>query len=74
MEELETEIKNVDTQIRILRKPGGMAGTILRVVHLYLRLGWNSVDVAKTLGLCPPHVHQILYQMAQKAEVFLREY
>jgi hypothetical protein len=74
LDELEREIKNTDTQIVLLTKRGGMAGTILRVVHLYHRLGWNSVDVAKEAGLCPPHVHQILYQMAHKAEVFLGEH
>ncbi len=69
--ELEREIKNTDTQIVLLGKRGGMAGTILRVVHLYHRLGWDSVTVAKTLGLCPPHVHQILFQMNRKAGQFL---
>lgn len=73
LEELETEIKNVDAQIRLFRKPGGVAGAVLRCVHLYYGLGWNSVEVANEIlpSLDPMWVHQVLYKLNHNAEAFL---
>lgn len=57
---LSEQIQNLDTCLRIDR---GIAGTAIRVVHLYYSVGLDSVGVATELGLKPPHVRQMLWKL-----------
>lgn len=65
LHDLEKEIQNADRQICVIRK--GMASTLLSVVYLYYRTGWDSVTVAEELGLTSTGVHQIIFQMRRLA-------
>jgi hypothetical protein len=54
------QIKNLDTCLQIDRN---VAGTVLRVVHLYYSVGLDSVGVGTELGLKPPHVRALLWKL-----------
>ena len=58
---LETQITNFDTQLRDLRR--GNLALAAGVVYFYFRLGYHSVEVARELGIKPPHVRQILARL-----------
>src|SRR5215471_21049979 len=62
---LETEIENIDTQLRILDRG---AALIVAVVYLYWRANQNSVYVAQELGIKPPHVRTILHRLGKTSE------
>ena len=61
LKELEHQIENLDTCIRVLQK--GMATVIAAVVYLYYRQGLNSVAVGELLHLKPPHVRQLVWRI-----------
>jgi AraC-like DNA-binding protein len=61
----EIQLHNVDTFCCLLKR-GSVAITVA-VVHLYYRLGYNSVEVARELHLKPPHVRQILARLLHSA-------
>lgn len=60
VKKLGEEIENLDTTLLITN---GIAGKVLRIVHLYYRHGLNSVEVATEVGLKPPHIRRTLMRM-----------
>src|SRR5579883_1598202 len=62
---LQVEIENLDTQLIV---NDSLAAKLAGVIHLYFRMGFNSVATADELGLKPPHVRQMCYKMAKIAE------
>lgn len=60
VQKLGEEVENLDTQLILMN---GIAGKVLRIVHLYYRMGLNSVEVATEVGVKPPHVRVILMRM-----------
>lgn len=66
LKRLAREIESVDTFLRTTQHDGG-AAILAATVYLYYRLGFDSVEVARELGLKPPHVRQILYRLARIA-------
>jgi hypothetical protein len=62
---LAIQIQGYDSLIRMCRQ--GTAGVIARVVHLYYKCGYDSVEVAQETGLHPPWVRQSLARMDQAA-------
>jgi hypothetical protein len=59
---LETEIKNLDRDIRTTAR---LAETIVGVSFYYFRCGLTSVETAERLHLSSPGVRQILYRLAR---------
>ena len=59
---LEVQIESIDTQIRLYQHDGG-ASAIAGVIHLFYRLGLNSVETGREIGLKPPHVRQICWRL-----------
>ena len=57
---MEIQIENLDTKIRM---GADCAGMILRLVHLYYRVGMDSVAVADELHLKPGHVRRTLWRL-----------
>jgi hypothetical protein len=53
-------IANLDTCLRFERD---IAGTVLRVVHLFYSVCLDSVGVATELGIKPTHVRQMLWRL-----------
>lgn len=62
LRELEVEIENLDTVLRIAERG---AGLVLAAVYLYYRANFDSVGVATELGIKPPHVRTLLYRINQ---------
>jgi hypothetical protein len=58
--ELQVEIENIDTQLMFIKKTDALVAGV--VFHSY-NLGENSVEVAKALGIRPPHVRAILHRL-----------
>jgi len=58
---LEAEVLNADAQLRIAQR--GMAGTILRAIHLYYGAALDSVAVGNELGMRPPACRQLLFRL-----------
>lgn len=58
--ELEVEIENFDTTVRIMDK--GLA-LVAAVVYFYYRCCLDSVAVAEETGIKPPHVRAMLYRL-----------
>jgi len=56
--ELAIQIQNVDSQCLMATR--GIVAIMVSVVYHYFRNGYDSVTVAETLRLHPPHVRQIL--------------
>lgn len=67
LKRLAREIESVDTTLRTTARDGG-AAIMAAAVYMYFRLGFDSVEVARELGLKPPHVRHILYRLARIAE------
>jgi len=65
LKKLAEEIENFDT---VLRLNTNVAGTLLRVIHLYYSVGLDSVGVGLELGLKPPHIRQILWRLNREWE------
>lgn len=65
LRKLEVEIENYDTQLRI---NDDIAAKLAGVVHLYYRMGLDSVAVAQELNLKPPHVRMMCHKMWQVAK------
>ncbi len=65
LNKLSQEIENHDT---VLRLNTNVAGTVLRIVHLYYSVGMDSVAVALELGFKPPHVRQVLWRLRREYE------
>jgi len=63
--ELETQITNLDTQLCDLRR--GNLALAVGVVYFYYRLGYNSPETARELGIKPPHVRQTLARLHNAA-------
>lgn len=59
--DLEMQIENIDTYLRIHR--GGGTDVVAAVVYLYYRAGMDSVGVGAELGLKPPHVRTTLFRL-----------
>jgi hypothetical protein len=63
------EIENLDTYLRTTAQDGG-ASLLAAVVYFYYRVGMDSVDVSKEVGIKPPHVRQIIYRLNKIAKKF----
>jgi hypothetical protein len=63
LDKLSQEIENHDT---VLRLNTNLAGTVLRIVHLYYSVGMDSVGIALELGFKPPHVRQVLWRLRRE--------
>jgi hypothetical protein len=66
LKKLAEEIENHDSVLRM--NNANLAGTIIRIVHLYYRCRLDSVGVGMELGLKPPHVRQILWKLRREFE------
>ena len=66
IKKLGEEIENLDSTIKFERN---IAGRVLRIVHCYYSLGYNSVDVAHEVGIKPPAVRQILWKLHREWEL-----
>jgi len=55
------EVQVTDSQLCNQRR--NLAAWPVSVIYLYHRLGWNSVAIAKQLGISPPLVRQFLYRL-----------
>ena len=62
LRQLEIEIEGIDTQLRMYTKDGG-ASMIAGVIHFYYRLGMDSVQTGKEIGMKPPHVRQTCWRL-----------
>jgi len=70
LRKLEVEIQNVDKQLCIIRK--GVAATVVSIIYLYYRVGFEAVDVAEQLGLTVTHIHRLLWSLARLERVATR--
>jgi len=66
LKKLAEEIENHDSVLRM--NNANLAGTIIRIVHLYYACRLDSVGVGIELGLKPPHVRQILWKLRREFE------
>jgi len=60
LRELEIQIENVDTSLRMVTHP---AATVSTVAYFFYRCGFDSVGVAQRCHLKPPHVRQIHFRL-----------
>lgn len=63
----EIQIELLDTRLRMESKDGG-AGMIARIIHLYYSVGFDSVGTAQEMGIKPPHVRKILFELNATAK------
>ncbi len=61
---LAQEIEGLDTALVITQTAASKAAM---VAHLYYRLGLNSVEVGKEVGLKPPHIRMLLLRLRKVA-------
>jgi hypothetical protein len=58
---LQCQIEGLDTRIQLTTK---FAAKIVGCVSLYWGTGLNSAEVAEAIGLKPPHVRTLIYELA----------
>jgi hypothetical protein len=61
--QLAKAISGWDTQLMLIKRPGGLAGTVLRIVYNYFRQGQSSAECAEALHLKPTHCRQLLRRL-----------
>lgn len=65
VQKLGATIEGLDTELVLLKD--NIAGKVLQIVHLYYRMGQNSVAVALEVGIKPPHVRALLMRIRRVA-------
>jgi hypothetical protein len=58
------QIENLDTRLLLTET---FAAKALMALHLYYKMGWNSVQVGWELHLKPTHIRQMLYRIRKVA-------
>lgn len=64
----EIQIELLDTRLRMEFKDDGGAGMIARIIHLYYSVSLDSVGTAQEMGIKPPHVRKILFELNKVAK------
>lgn len=60
---LRIEVQIFDTDVVMLRR--GLAGLVAAIIYDSYRLGLNSVQIAQSHNLKPPHIRQVLKRVAE---------